>query len=93
MRDCRPLRTSAGSSWRGTRQPAPSLPSSGGSNLHALPRGVCCTIGGTLIVAAWAAFGRLRGRVVTMVMARSYVWAGPLAGNPGRGADSVVIPV
>jgi hypothetical protein len=30
---------------------------------------------------------------VTMVMARSYVWAVPLAGNPGRGADSIVIPV
>jgi hypothetical protein len=60
----------------------------------ARPFGVCCTIRGTLIVAAWAGFaGRLRGRVVTMVMARSYVWAGPLAGNPCCGADSVVIPV
>jgi hypothetical protein len=41
--------------------------SSGGS-FHALSRGMCWTILGTLIVAAWAGFGRLRGRVVTMVV-------------------------
>jgi hypothetical protein len=45
------------------------LGSSGGGGFHALPCGVCCTIRGTLIVAACAGFaGRLRGRVVTMVM-------------------------
>jgi hypothetical protein len=48
--------------------------SSGGS-FQAWPLGVCWTIRGTLIVAAWAGFsGRLRGRVVTMVMVGSYVW-------------------
>jgi hypothetical protein len=43
--------------------------SGGGANLHALPFGVCWTIRGTLISAACAGFaGRLRGRLVTMVM-------------------------
>jgi hypothetical protein len=48
-----------------------SASGSGGRGLsfHALPCGVCCTILGALISAAWAGFGRLRGRVVTMVMA------------------------
>ena len=61
---------------------------SGSGNFHALPLGVRWTILGTLISAACAGFaGRLRGRVVTMVMVggRSYIWPGPSIGNPSCG--------
>jgi hypothetical protein len=39
----------------------------------------------TLIVAAWAGFGRLRGRVVTMVTVGN-VWTRLFMGNPGAAA-------
>jgi hypothetical protein len=65
--------------------------SSGGGNLHALPFGVCWTILGTLISAAWAGFGRFLGWDVTMVMMRSYVWAGQFVGNQGYGVDEEAV--
>jgi hypothetical protein len=43
--------------WRNATARALASGSSGGS-FHARPLGVCCTIVGTLIVAAWAGFGR-----------------------------------
>jgi hypothetical protein len=60
--------TSAGSSRRRTRQPAPRPPDRVPAASTPCPL-ACAARSWALISAAWAGFGRLRGRVATMVMA------------------------
>jgi hypothetical protein len=77
--------TSTGSSSTRTRQPAPWPPDRvPAASTHVLGARAARS-GDFLIVATWAGLaGRLRGRVVTMVIVTSYVWVGPFVDKPGR---------
>jgi hypothetical protein len=64
---------------------------SGSGSFHARPFDVCWTIRGTLIVAVWAGFARLRGPVGDDGHGGHNVWAGLSVGNPCSGADDVTL--